>query len=109
MELRTPGEDDIQLWFVAQHEAEAAPLLAEQRALLTDEEHRKAARFHFDVHRHQYVITRALVRTVLSSYCDVDPRAWCFGTNPYGRPHIATPDVLPSLSFNLAHTDGLIV
>jgi len=109
MQVHTPREDEVQLRLVWQHEAETPGLLAEQRALLADEEHLKAARFRFDVHRHQYVITRALVRTVLSAYCEVDPRAWRFGSTSYGRPYIAAPDVLPGLSFNIAHTAGLIV
>jgi 4'-phosphopantetheinyl transferase len=101
--------DEIQLWVVRQSEAGCAELLGKYRELITQEEYLKASRFRFDEHRNQYIITRALIRTVLSRYSGVDPREWRFGTNAYGRPHVTVPDVLPDLSFNIAHTEGLIV
>jgi 4'-phosphopantetheinyl transferase len=109
MEVRTPEKGEIHLWLVKQSEADCETLLTRYRALLASEEHLKAARFHFDEHRHQYVITRALVRTVLSEYCGVAPQAWRFAAREYGRPFAAAPEIVGALSFNLAHTDGLIV
>ena len=55
-------------------------------------------------------MTRALVRTVLSTYHpSVDPRAWAFEIGQFGRPEIAGPSVQPTLRFNLSHTDGMVV
>jgi 4'-phosphopantetheinyl transferase len=107
--LHLPGDDEIQLCLVRQSEADCADLLETYRELVTQEEYLKATRFRFDEHRNQYLITRALIRTVLSGYSGIDPRAWRFATNAYGRPHIEIPDVLGGLSFNIAHTAGLIV
>lgn len=101
--------EQIDLWLAFQDEIEDVLLLREYASLLSESERARGARFHFDLHRRQHLITRALIRTVLSGYCDVSPRDWRFATNDYGRPNVTAPDVLGGLSFNLAHTDGLIV
>jgi 4'-phosphopantetheinyl transferase len=108
--IAAPG-DDVHLWLVFEAELDRGPPLdAQYRSLLTDEERAKEARFYFARDRRRYLVTRALIRTLLSGYAgDVDPRDWRFATNEYGRPHVATPDALGALSFNLAHTAGLIV
>lgn len=106
---REPADEEIHLWLLFQPEAESHALLDMYRDLLSDEERQRAGRFHFEKHRNQYVMTRALIRTVLSRYSGLDPRDWRFATNEYGRPRVAAPNVLETVSFNLAHTDGLIV
>ena len=45
---------------------------------------------------------------MLSSYADISPKAWEFGNNQYGRPHISGPVSAPNLRFNLSHTRNLI-
>jgi 4'-phosphopantetheinyl transferase len=103
-----PG-DDVHLWLVFEDEVEGAAPLDDYRSLLTDEERAKEARFYFERDRRRYLVTRALIRTVLSGYSGVEPREWRFATNDYGRPRVASPEGLGTLSFNLAHTAGLIV
>jgi 4'-phosphopantetheinyl transferase len=85
-------------------------LLRTYRALLSPDEIARNQRFVFPKGRHEHLMTRALVRTILSAYRPaVDPRAWQFVANPYGRPEIARPTAQPVLRFNVSHTDGLIV
>ena len=83
-------------------------LLRAYDALLTHDERVKRDRFHFEKDQHNCLVTRALVRTVLSRYDDVDPKDWRFVTNDHGRPEIAEPEGARSLKFNLSHTNGLI-
>ena len=82
--------------------------LAAYDRLLTPDERAKTRRFHFARDRHDCLITRALVRTTLSRYAEVDPAAWRFELNRYGRPHLAAGQCDPDLRFNLSHTRGLI-
>jgi 4'-phosphopantetheinyl transferase len=91
-------------------EINAPGLLNSYRALLTEPERATQTRFHFARDRHRYLVTRALVRTMLSRYVDIGPQDWTFTANRYGRPQIANdhPDV-GGLSFNISHTNGLIV
>jgi len=67
------------------------------------------SRFHFARNRHQYLITRALIRTSLSAYYPVEPAAWQFSKNRYGKPEISHPDASLAIRFNLSHTQGLTV
>ncbi|MDB5901658.1 MAG: 4-phosphopantetheinyl transferase [Betaproteobacteria bacterium] len=102
--------DEVHLWLVFDTEVPQS-LLPEYRRLLTDAELQREQRFHFPRHRRQFLITRALVRTVLSRYESRGAAEWRFITNDHGRPSIR-PDAErePSrLSFNLSHTDGLVV
>jgi len=85
-----------------------AELLARYAALLTSEEEARRRRYRFEPSRRQHLLARVLVRSVLSRYAAVDPRAWRFETNAHGRPHIAAPALAAPLAFNLSHTEGLI-
>jgi len=88
---------------------DAVASLASYRRLLTPDEHERMERFVFERDRQRFLLTRALVRTMLSSYAPVAPADWRFVNNAYGRPELAErPAGVPDLRFNLSHTDGLI-
>ena len=85
----------------AQHDA--------YRALLSPDEHERMARLIFERDRRRFLLTRALVRTMLSRYAGVPPADWSFIANVHGRPEILDrPRGVPDLRFNLSHTEGLI-
>ncbi len=89
--------------------ADAAARLDAYRALMSADEHERMARFVFDRDRRAFLMTRALVRTMLSRYAPVVPADWRFVTNVHGRPEILDrPPAVPDLRFNISHTDGLI-
>jgi 4'-phosphopantetheinyl transferase len=78
-------------------------------AMLCPAEKQRAERFAFDRHRRQYVLAHGLVRAALShSAPEVDPAAWRFDSDCYGRPVIAHPRNTEPLYFSLSHTDGLV-
>jgi len=105
----TASERNIDLWLAFYHEIVDERLLARLRGLLSEAERRQEQRFHFADDRRRYLVTRAMVRTVLSRYAAVAPANWTFSTNRYGRPEIASaPDEALGLSFNISHTRGLI-
>jgi len=102
--------DKVQLWFAFCDEIAEQSLLADYRRLLVDEERQKEARFHFARDRHRYLITRALVRTVLSRYASVMPQDWRFAEDTYGRPQIVNDHAAARrISFNVSHTSSLVV
>ncbi|MDH3719533.1 MAG: 4'-phosphopantetheinyl transferase superfamily protein, partial [Planctomycetota bacterium] len=98
----------VDLWYTPVEKACDEPLLSRYRALLTVDETQRARRFVFEKHRHQYLVTRGLVRTTLSHYFDVEPCDWVFVQDQFGKPHVAGPIELP-LAFNLSHTEGLVI
>ncbi len=78
--------------------------------LLDKEEQLQQKRFHFEKHRHQYLITRAMVRCVLSLYDNsIKPEEWKFKKNRYGKPYIHNTEVKMPLQFNLSHSEGMIL
>jgi 4'-phosphopantetheinyl transferase len=101
---------DIHLWLTFYDEITDEHLHSAYRKLLNASEKEQELRFHFARDRRRYLITRALLRTVLSRYARIQPAEWIFSTNAYGRPHIANADVGDAPScFNISHTHSLIV
>jgi 4'-phosphopantetheinyl transferase len=100
----------IDLWFAFSHEIHDPALMQAYQALLSAEEATRWKRFRFAVDQHTYLVARALVRTVLSRYAEVEPAEWRFRTNVFGRPEIAQErEDLRSIRFNLSHTTGLVM
>ena len=105
VELR-PGE--IHLWLTFPDEIDDESLLAGYKQMMTPEEHKRCTRFRFQRHRHQYLVTRALARTMLSHYTGIDPSGIRFLKNRYGKPAVMLSKKNPPIRFNLSHTQGLI-
>lgn len=102
--------DCIDLWLAFEEDATDPELLRQLRPLLSEQERLQEGKFVFDPDRKRYLLTRALVRTVLSRYAPVRPEAWSFSTNRYGRPAIdKCHHDSDGLDFNVSHTAGLVV
>lgn len=109
-QLQTITENQIHLWFCYDETITEPTLLTRYHELLNPEETKQQARFHFAKHRHQYLITRAMVRSVLSLYeSQIAPQDWRFIKNEYGRPSIENTSLNLPLSFNLSHCEQLVV
>jgi 4'-phosphopantetheinyl transferase len=102
-------EQHIDVWLAYYNEIADSRLHQEYRSLLTEEERGKEFRFYFADDQRRYLVTRAMVRTVLSRYLPVQPTDWRFANNRYGRPEISnlSRDEC-GLCFNISHTKGLI-
>jgi 4'-phosphopantetheinyl transferase len=99
----------IDIWLTFYDRIVGERLLSRLRGLLSEEERRHEQRFFFADDRKRYLVTRAMVRTVLSRYAPVAPEAWLFSANGYGRPEIANAhEAVRGLRFNISHTRGLI-
>jgi len=77
----------------------AAPLSGEERA--------RAARFHFAHDRERYIARRGILRRLLGSYLEVDPRKVVLSSGRYGKPTLAPSTGGPQPGFNLSHSDGI--
>lgn len=103
------SSSEIHIYFAFTDEINDADLLIEYQDLLTQKEKDQWQRFYFARHRRQYLITRALIRTTLSRYIDIDPQDWRFSLNKHGRPEISREHGDLNIRFNLSHTDGLVM
>src|SRR5262245_53131282 len=102
--------DSIHLWCTFLGVTQEESLFHEYERLFGADANHRGSRSVFALPRHRYLVTRAVVRTVLSRYADLSPAEWVFASNAYGRPEIAN-DHGPArdISFNVSHTSGLIV
>ncbi|MEK6246930.1 MAG: 4'-phosphopantetheinyl transferase superfamily protein [Planctomycetales bacterium] len=98
---------DIDLWYT--YIGDATPQLLQQYYQLLDEQEKsRLARLRLERVRNEYLVTRALIRSVLSRYADVDPKAWSFSQSNHGKPIVKAPWA-GYQSFNISHSAGVVV
>jgi len=115
--LRPLVDGRIDLWFCATDAVGVnaaagsirAAALARCEALLSDEELAHSRRLRFPQHQREYILSHALLRTSLSHYARIAPRAWAFLRNDFGKPSLIETAGSEHLRFNLSHTQGLSV
>jgi 4'-phosphopantetheinyl transferase len=76
--------------------------------MLGADERDRYHRFMFDKDRRQFLLARALVRTMLSRYAPVAPQDWEFEYSAKGKPSVASRWGLSHLQFNHSHADALV-
>ena len=104
------SKNEIHLWYTYDKTIQNIDLLKKYYQLLSKGERLKQQRFYFEKHRHQYLITRAMVRSILSLYTnEIAPEKWKFKNNDYGKPSINNSSLTIPLCFNISHTDELVV
>lgn len=102
--------NEVHLWCAYDENIITPSLLLEYHKLLNQEEIKQHKRFHFPRHQHQYLITRVLVRTVLSKYIpEVSPTDLVFKKNEYGKPYLDNPTLHFPLEFNISHSEKMVI
>ncbi|MEX2130134.1 MAG: 4'-phosphopantetheinyl transferase superfamily protein [Pseudohongiellaceae bacterium] len=100
-----PGENSVHLWLADMADFTRPEMLGKCRSLLCETELERAKRFVFERHTNRLLITRGILRSLLSSYAEgIKPADWRFQFNEYGRPAIASPELDIPLYFNLSHS-----
>lgn len=99
------GKHDMsmQLWWVNPDGFVVSPAAL---ALLSEAELAQHQRFIPPKKRHEYLVTRVMVRTVLGRALGVAPQSLQFVANEWGRPALWPTG---PLHFNVSHTDGLVL
>ena len=100
---------EVHVWSVRLADCDDPALLDQYEALLSDSERAQWKRFVFERDRHSYLVTRALVRTVLARHVNQAPHTIGFGSGPHGKPYLLNGTGCAShWSFNLSHTHGMV-
>jgi 4'-phosphopantetheinyl transferase len=94
------------LWWVRPEDFQASRAAL---ALLNAEERQQQQRYIPPAKRHEYLVTRVLVRSVLGEALGMEPAALQFVNNEWGRPALAHGSTSTPIYFNISHTDGLVV
>jgi 4'-phosphopantetheinyl transferase len=100
-------QHEVHVWLIRPDQITSNDLLQAYERLLSPEETAQRSRLRFESDRNRYLVAHALVRTTLSAYVDIDPSAWRFVRNEFGRPEPFL-NQKTSLRFNLSRTAGLI-
>jgi len=101
---------DIHLWFVNIDHVKDTAILARYQSILSSSETKRNQRFIFEKDRKRHLLTRALLRYVLSEYYNnISPKDCRFTKNGYGKPEISPEMLVQYLSFNLSHSGNMIV
>ncbi|WP_181885298.1 4'-phosphopantetheinyl transferase family protein [Trinickia dinghuensis] len=110
LDLMTLAPGDVDIWVAIVADAPDAELSVQFDEVLIEEERKKHAKFLFEKDRRRYLVTRSLVRYVLSRYMPIAPADWRFEATAFGRPVIANahPGV-SGFTFNISHSDRVVV
>ncbi|MCW5231605.1 4'-phosphopantetheinyl transferase family protein [Verminephrobacter eiseniae] len=106
----TLDQGGVHLWHSFPGEVVDELLISRYIEILSKNERLRYSRFITSEFAIQYLLTRVLIRTVLSQYLDTAPTDWIFRCNAHGKPVIDDSIPLGSdISFNISHTFGLVV
>ena len=97
---------EAHVWMISPESVRDPAILQYCRDTLSQDERDRVDRFFRPEDSHSYLISHAMVRSVLSRYADITPGDWKFSEGIHGRPEIDS-DQQTSLRFNLTHTNGL--
>jgi 4'-phosphopantetheinyl transferase len=78
------------------------------KLLLSDDESRRAGRFHFAKDRNHFIAARGLLRKLLAAYLGDNPADLKLLYGEKGKPYIAETRQT-SINFNLAHSQGIAI
>ena len=101
-------------------------ILPQLHAYLSEDEQDRAARFHFDRHRHHFIVGRGVLRVLLGKYVQQNPQDLRFEYGDRGKPYLQTPALTEpnvrslgsqrplgsqarpqNLQFNVSHSGGV--
>jgi len=105
IQILHPGE--VHVWFAVPEELPRESL-REIEGWLSPDEQLRCSRFQQMADRRRNLVGRALIRSVLSSYLQTDPKSLRFVENEFGRPELEPSAAYPRLRFNLSKTSGMV-
>jgi 4'-phosphopantetheinyl transferase len=98
-------ENEVQLWRV---DLEAlGPDESRWERVLSSDESVRASRFHFARDRRRFVVSRALLRTILAVYLVTDPSSLSFSYSKNEKPSLGPEHAGSEVTFNVAHSGGV--
>jgi len=98
---------ELHIWRYSLAAPPERTLVAE--SLVSPDELARAARFHFPVHRHRYIVGRSQLRRILGSYLKIAPASIAFTYSEFGKPHVPPAQNPAALAFSVSHSEDLCV
>lgn len=98
----------VKVWMTQLSSINEAQRTAYRQLLAPDEVSRLECMI-ADTTRDQFIVSRVLLRTVLSHHTGNPFHRWRFIAEPAGKPRVVAPKHAQGLQFNISHTNGLVV
>jgi len=97
--------NDVHVWRASLETGKQQHQMYER--ILSGEERERASRFHFEKDRIRFIVTRGILRSLLSDYLTIDAGKVSFVYGPYGRPELSAGLSSVPIRFNASHSHGL--
>jgi len=98
-------DSDLHVWCASLN---ASPNdLVYYSSLLSPDEKARAGRFYFEVDRHNFIVGRGLLRSMLGAYLNLESSQIEFVYGQYGKPALKSSLTERVLEFNLSHSKDL--
>jgi 4'-phosphopantetheinyl transferase len=94
-------------WYAPTSDLQAPGAIDAALGWLTSSERQRYDRYRADEDRHMFLLGRTMARAIVGRCLAVPPTSWQWREGTHGRPEIAEPPT--DLTFNLAHSAGLVV
>lgn len=76
--------------------------------LLNKEEHDRAFRYQFPIHKTRFIAARSMLRIISSQYLNLNPEEIIFAYDENEKPSFQSPNPL-NLQFNLSHSENIAI
>ncbi|MFZ4077187.1 MAG: 4'-phosphopantetheinyl transferase family protein [Legionellaceae bacterium] len=93
------SENRIDIW---SFKLNTPPTREDYELILSDEEKKRASRYHFERHQRRFAVARITLRKILADHLGVMPQHLKFDTHRHGKPFLSYPAT--PLEFNLSHS-----
>jgi len=97
--------DELHVWRASLDQDRAT--IFKLLALLALDERQRAEKYFKSIDRDRFIITRGVLRKILSTYLHIAPYELRFIYNEYGKPSLSADQNSCALSFNLSHSNSL--
>lgn len=105
--LEDLGQNKIQIWSCFLDQTEQ--IVSGCYSILSNEEKSRAGKLKFTELRNRWVLSRGVLRLLLSNYYNCSPKEMKFIFNEFSKPLLSKVLNGNEISFNLAHSDNLAV
>jgi 4'-phosphopantetheinyl transferase len=96
------GLGEVHVWRIGLTQPDQ--VIQRYRKLLAANEIERADRFYFVRDRNRFTVARGVLRQLLGTYLNLDPREVGFVYGPQGKPDLAEPQSSSGIRFNLSHS-----
>jgi 4'-phosphopantetheinyl transferase len=94
--------NDVHVWRVRLNQADGR--VQQLHRILSNDEQRRAERFHFDRDRRRFIVRRGTLRLIIGDYFEREPGRLQFHSGHRGKPYLMNSLGKVPLQFNLAHS-----